>query len=56
MRNRNNNSTHQTVKTNDKSHLSRAHKRAVRTRYDERHNCAEYVAQYNLANMGVDYE
>lgn len=56
MRNRNDNAKHTRDYNRDRSYLTTAHKRAVRARYEERHNCAEYVAHYNAFNMEVDYE
>ena len=53
MRNRNDNAKHTRDYNRDRSYLTTAHKRAVRARYEERHNCAEYVAQYNAFNMEV---
>ena len=56
MRNRNDNAKHTRSYNRDRSHLTTAHKRAVRTRYEERHNCDKYVYEFNAHNMEVDYD
>jgi hypothetical protein len=56
MRNRNDNAKHTRSYNRDRSYLTTAHKRAVRARYEERHNCDKYVYEFNAHNMEVDYD
>ena len=57
MKHRNDNATHNTEnKTRDTEHKARLHQRTHKQRYEERHNCAKYVASYNKFGLEVDCE